>query len=71
MILNVIVKPNSKHSRVEKKDNFYIVHVKSPPKKELANEELLELLSEYFKIPKSKIRIISGKTSRRKVVKIG
>lgn len=35
-----------------------------------ANRVLIEALSEHFKVPKSKIEIVKGLHSRRKVVKI-
>ena len=33
-----------------------------------ANKRLVEILSEYFKVPKSRISIVSGEKSRDKVV---
>jgi uncharacterized protein len=35
-----------------------------------ANKRLLEILSSYFKVPKSRIRIVGGSKSRDKVVEI-
>ncbi len=71
MKLSVKVKPNSRENKVEyvKKDNFRI-SVKAPPKEGKANKEVIRLLSEYFKVPQSSIRILSGKTSKNKIVEI-
>ena len=73
--IKVKIKPGSKRSRViESKDMFddivYKVSVKSLPKNGEANEEMLEVLGDYFDVPKSHIQIKSGHTSRNKVVLI-
>ncbi len=46
------------------------IYVTSPPDKGKANKEVIELLSKYFKVPKSTLEIISGETSRNKIVKV-
>jgi uncharacterized protein (TIGR00251 family) len=46
------------------------VRLASPPVEGRANRELIEVLSRELKIKKRDIEIISGKTSRNKVVKI-
>lgn len=71
--IKVKVKPGNKRARViESKDMFddivYEVYVKSLPKDGKANEEMLELLGDYFDIPKTHIEIKSGHTSRNKII---
>lgn len=44
------------------------VKISSAPEKGKANGALIELLSKTYKIPKSKIRILSGEKSRKKRV---
>lgn len=67
----VKVKPNSKHQSVEEQtDGSLTVHLKSPPIDGRANEELIKLLAEKFDVPKSKIRIKSGLSSRQKLIEI-
>lgn len=73
--IKVKIKPGSKRSRViESKDMFddivYEVRVKSLPKNGEANDEMLEVLAEYFDVPKTHIQIKSGHTSRNKIVLI-
>ena len=46
------------------------VKISAAPDKGKANAQLIELLSEFFKVPKSKIKIISGETSRIKLVEV-
>ncbi|MFH0773592.1 MAG: DUF167 domain-containing protein [bacterium] len=65
------VKPKAREEKVEKIDiSHYIVHTKNLPEKGRANEGVIRLLASYFSLPKSNIVIISGKTSRLKVVNI-
>ncbi len=49
-----------------------IVKIKlhAPPVGGAANEELIEVLSEEFRIKKRAIKIISGRSSRNKVIEI-
>ena len=67
----VKVKPNSKQQILkEETDGSLTVHLKSPPVDGKANDELIKLLAEQFAVPKSKIKIKSGLSSRQKLVKI-
>lgn len=69
MLLSVKVKPNSKKSSVTKIDDIhYEVKVDRPTRDNKANDRLVVLLSEYFDIPKSRIKITKGNKSRQKVV---
>lgn len=67
----VKVKPNSKQQKIEEApDGSLTVHLKSPPVDGKANEELIKLLAEKFKVPKSKIIIKTGLSSKNKLVEI-
>ncbi len=71
MIIEIIVKTKQKTSKVEKIDErTYKVFVKSPPTQNKANIEVVKLLSEYFNVAKSDIKIKLGKTNSKKVVEI-
>ena len=71
MKIFVKAKPNAREEEVLKVDeNHFVVAVKEPPVGGRANEAIVKALSEYFKIPKSQVRITSGHTSRQKVVEI-
>jgi len=48
----------------------YVIKLKSAPKKGAANKELIELLAEHFRVTKKQIQIVSGVTSRNKIVEI-
>jgi uncharacterized protein (TIGR00251 family) len=45
-------------------------YLKSPPERGLANQELIDLLAKALKIPKQKVILVSGATSRIKRIKI-
>ncbi len=71
MIIEIKVKPNSRKPRVEEADGGKLtVHLKSPPVEGKANEELIAVLAERYGVPKSRVRIRSGLSSRTKRVEI-
>lgn len=70
-ILTVKVKPNAKQQLLRhEEDGSLTVHLKSPPVDGKANQELIQLLSKTFDVPKSCIRIKSGLSSKSKLVEI-
>ena len=71
MKVAVSVKTNSKVESVEKvSDHEYTVRVNVPPVEGKANKRIIELLSEYFDVPKSKISLVNGEKSKKKVFEI-
>jgi uncharacterized protein len=71
MQIRVKVKPNSKIPRIiEEEDNSLTIYLKSPPVDGKANQELIKVLAEKFDVPKSRITIKSGLSSRQKLVEI-
>ncbi len=64
------VKTNAKKEEVNLKEGFYEVKVNAAPVEGKANESVIKLISEYFKVSKSRIRIIKGETSRNKLLEI-
>ena len=71
MILTVKVIPNaSRNEIVGVKEGVLKVRIHAPADKGKANEELIVFLSESLKVPKSKITLLSGQTSRLKRIKI-
>ncbi len=49
---------------------LYTAWVKEPPEKGKANDAVIKLLAEYFKVPRSHVHLISGATSKRKLFEI-
>ncbi len=71
MKITIRVKPNSKENQIEEiGPNQFAVKVKAPPKENRANQEVIEVLSKYFQVPKSRISILSGLKSKQKMVEI-
>lgn len=71
MRIAVRVKPNSRREGVESlPDGSLQVQVNAPPSEGRANEAMIRLLAEYYRVPKSDVTITSGAGSRRKVVEV-
>ena len=71
MKIFIIVKPNARENRVEKLDKTHFkISVKAPPKGGKANQVVMKVLSEYFNLPKSCFSVVSGETSKTKVVEL-
>ena len=71
MKIFVKAKPNSKEEKVKKIDeNNFVVSVKEPPVKGKANEAIRNALAVYFKTASSCVKIISGYSSRNKIIEI-
>jgi uncharacterized protein len=69
--ISVKAKPNAKEEKVEKIDDLnYVVSVKEPPVKGKANEAIRNALAMYFKTASSKVKIVSGYSSRNKIIEI-
>ena len=67
----VTVKPRAKTEEVRKTDEGqYLASVHASPQKGKANEALIELLANYFSVPKSSVRIIRGQTGRKKLIEV-
>jgi len=70
MIYEVHVIPKAKKQSVETERNKLKVKIHAPPEKGKANQEVINLLSEYFKVSKSKIKILKGQTSKNKQIEV-
>ena len=67
----VTVKPRAKTEEVRKTDDGqYLASVHAPPQEGKANKALIELLADYFSVPKTSVRIIRGQKGRRKLIEI-
>ncbi|OGY99979.1 MAG: hypothetical protein A2945_00530 [Candidatus Liptonbacteria bacterium RIFCSPLOWO2_01_FULL_52_25] len=78
MKIFVRVKPNAKEERVEKIDPpqgragepHFKVSVKEPPTEGRANWAVERIIGKHFGVPPSRVRIVSGRASREKIVEI-
>ncbi|MFH1192433.1 MAG: DUF167 domain-containing protein [bacterium] len=71
MLINIKVIPRSKKNEVIKiDDENYRVRLTAAPVDGKANDALIRLLSEYFNVSKSEVRIVKGEKGRAKVIEI-
>ena len=70
MKINIKVIPNSKENNLTIQNDQIIVKINAPAVDGKANKELIKFLSEYYKVKKSKIKIIKGEKSRYKIISI-
>lgn len=70
MVIEVFVKTSSKNSSIQKRDSNYHISIKGKAVNNAANLELIDLLSEYFNVSKSSVKILRGLKSKRKLIEI-
>jgi len=71
MKVSVLVKLSSKKNQIQPSiDGCLNVFVTAKPKNGEANRAIIKLLADYYDLPKSQIKIISGLTSRNKIIEI-
>lgn len=70
--LHALLKPNSRRRQevLENGDGTLTVYVKSPAIENRANKEAIELLAKHFNVPKTRVKLIKGETSRQKVFEV-
>lgn len=70
MVFNIRVCPRSSRNHIEQIGNVLKVYLTKPATDGEANSQLIDLLTEHFKIKKYQIKIKSGARSRNKLVEI-
>ena len=71
MQIRVRVTTNSRKVVVSRLGEFdFEVRVDARPSEGKANKRLIEILSEYFGVSKSNVRILKGQKSREKIVEV-
>jgi len=71
MKISVKVKSNAKKETLERlSDDHYAISVKEPPLEGRANYAVIRVLSKHLGINISRINIISGRTSKNKIIEI-
>lgn len=55
---------------IEVNGDKIVIGVKASPEKGKANEEVIRKIAKHFDVPKSAVRIVSGASSRKKIVEI-
>ncbi len=71
MRIFVKAKPGAKKDSVEKEDgSHFVVSTSARPRQGKANQAVAKLLAGYFDIAPSRVRIISGSSSKQKVFEV-
>ena len=71
VILSVRIQPRaSKNEIVRKEDGGLKIRLTAPPVDGAANEALIRFLADALSVSKSQVELVSGHTSRDKVVRI-
>jgi uncharacterized protein (TIGR00251 family) len=60
----------SSDGRIEVDGDEISISIRSPPERGRANRELVKKLAAHFAVSENRIRIISGLTSRKKLVEV-
>lgn len=68
--ITVRVIPNARRNEVITEGSVLKVRVSAPAVEGKANEAVVDLLSEFFKVKKRCIRIVKGAKSREKIIEI-
>jgi uncharacterized protein (TIGR00251 family) len=70
-IVAVMVKPNAKKAGVAQlADGTYRIAVIAPARDGKANEAVIELVARHLRVPKSRVKIIRGFSSRHKLLEV-
>jgi len=71
MKIRIHVKPRSSREGVDANpDGSFVVRVNAPPVEGKANERVVELLADHFRVPKRNVRIAVGTRGRTKIVEV-
>lgn len=69
--IRVLVKPNASRDEVGLNEQGDLwVRTKAPAQEGKANQAVLSILAGFFKLPKSALKLVGGKSSRIKVFEI-
>jgi uncharacterized protein len=51
-------------------DGVYLIRTPRPPERNKANMDVLDILAEYFQVPRSQVMLEHGQTSKLKIFRI-
>lgn len=71
MFIKVKVQTGVRKEKIEQKtEDHFIISVKEPAERNLANNRICEIISLLFKVPRNKVKIINGHQSSSKILSI-
>jgi uncharacterized protein (TIGR00251 family) len=65
-----VIPRSSKPSIAGRRDDAWLVRLKSPPVEGAANAELIEVIAAALRVPRRKVTIVSGERSKLKRVSV-
>ena len=67
--LSVKVQPNARKQEIQRiSEEEYQIRILSPPIEGKANKELIQVIASHFHLPRSRVKIVRGRKSRKKIV---
>lgn len=69
-VIKIKAIPNAKKNRIVQQEGILKVYLTSPPIDGKANKALVKILSKYFKVKKSHVRIKKGEKTKQKLIEI-
>ncbi len=70
MKITVTVHSGASKRTIINQNDLWHIYTFAKPEKGLANTDVIKQISEYFSVPKSKIKIITGQKSKQKIIDI-
>jgi len=70
MYLKVKLTPGAKKEILSKEGETFVISVKEPARQNLANRRLQEIMADFLGILPKEVRIVSGHTSRHKILSV-
>lgn len=70
MKITVKVYPRSKQEKIVKTDFGLELYFNIVPGKGKVNEKVIQMVADYYKVPKSNVKIISGQKSNIKRIEV-
>jgi uncharacterized protein (TIGR00251 family) len=66
----VITESKFRNNKIKEEKDGLKIYLTAVPEKGKANQLLIKLLADYYKVSKNKIKIIKGEKSKNKVIEI-
>ena len=71
MFIKVRVLTGTRKEKIDKKsDDHFMISVKEPAERNLANNRICEIIALNFSVPRSAVRIINGHQSPSKILSV-
>ena len=70
-LIHVKIFPDAKRQLIEQTaDHTLRIFVREPAKRNQANKKVLELVADFYNLPKNHLRMITGHRSLKKIIQI-